>query len=80
MTATIFVETNVLVYRRDAGQGEKQARAAAWMERLWEARKGERPLTTLVGSLTDRSALLGVLNTLHDLNLTLLSVEVVDND
>ncbi len=40
----------------------------------------EKPVTTLVGSLADRSALLGVLNTLHDLNLTLLSVEVVDND
>ena len=40
MAATIFVDTNVLVYRRDSGQGEKQARAAAWMEHLWEARSG----------------------------------------
>jgi predicted nucleic acid-binding protein len=40
MTATIFVDTNVLVYRRDAGQGEKQARAEAWMERLWSDRNG----------------------------------------
>ncbi len=41
---------------------------------------GGEPITTLIGSLADRSALLGVLNTLHDLNLTLLSVEVVDDD
>jgi hypothetical protein len=41
---------------------------------------GGQPLTTLVGSLADRSALIGVLNTLHDLNLTLLSVEVVGDD
>ncbi|MEE9183234.1 MAG: PIN domain-containing protein [Acidimicrobiia bacterium] len=40
MPATIFVDTNVLVYRRDAGQGEKQARAEAWMERLWAGRNG----------------------------------------
>lgn len=36
----IFVDTNVLVYRRDAGQGEKQSRADAWMERLWSERSG----------------------------------------
>jgi hypothetical protein len=41
--------------------------------------EGEEPVITLVGSLADRSALLGVLNTLHDLNLTLLSVEKVDD-
>jgi len=40
MTATIFVDTNVLVYRRDAVQREKQVRAAAWMERLWAERNG----------------------------------------
>ncbi len=40
MSATIFVDTNVLVYRRDANQGEKQARARAWMERLWARRIG----------------------------------------
>ncbi len=40
MTATIFVDTNVLVYRRDAGQGEKQALAEAWMEGLWADRNG----------------------------------------
>ena len=41
---------------------------------------GGEPLTTLIGRLADRSALIGVLNTLHDLNLTLLAVEVVDDD
>ena len=40
MSATIFVDTNVLVYRRDSAQGEKQAQAEAWMERLWAARSG----------------------------------------
>jgi predicted nucleic acid-binding protein len=40
MTETIFVDTNVLVYRRDSAQGEKQARAEDWMERLWAERSG----------------------------------------
>jgi len=40
MSATIFVDTNVLVYRRDSGQGKKQARANAWMEQLWARRAG----------------------------------------
>jgi predicted nucleic acid-binding protein len=40
MTATIFVDTNVLVYRRDSTQGEKQVQADSWMERLWVSRSG----------------------------------------
>lgn len=40
MTATVFVDTNVLVYRRDAGQGDKQKQADAWLERLWADRCG----------------------------------------
>jgi hypothetical protein len=33
--------------------------------------------TTLIGDLVDQSALVGVLNTLHDLGLSLMSVERV---
>ena len=33
--------------------------------------------TTLIGDLADQSALVGVLNTLHDLGLSLMSVERV---
>jgi hypothetical protein len=36
--------------------------------------------TILEGTLSDRAALLGVLNTLHDLNLTLVSVETIAED
>lgn len=35
--------------------------------------------TTLIGNLADQSALVGVLNTLHDLGLSLVSVERVPN-
>lgn len=35
-----FVDTNVLVYARDANQPAKQPRAAAWMAELWDLRCG----------------------------------------
>ena len=37
------------------------------------------PLTTLQGELVDQSALLGVLNTLHDLGYSLLQVNYLSN-
>jgi predicted nucleic acid-binding protein len=40
MTATHFVDTNVLVYARDASEPDKQRRAAQWMELLWRERAG----------------------------------------
>ncbi len=40
MTAKVFVDTNVLVYWRDATDPEKQRRALTWMESLWEHRNG----------------------------------------
>lgn len=40
MSAKVFVDTNVLVYSRDASEPEKQAKAAAWMAALWERRAG----------------------------------------
>jgi predicted nucleic acid-binding protein len=36
----VFVDTNILVYARDASEREKQARAADWMAALWERRAG----------------------------------------
>jgi len=41
-----------------------------------DAEEGTRSM--LEGALADQSSLIGVLNTLHDLNMTLLSVEAVD--
>ncbi len=36
----VFVDTNVLVYARDASEAEKQPRAAEWLDHLWRTRKG----------------------------------------
>jgi predicted nucleic acid-binding protein len=37
---TVFVDTNVLVYARDAAQPGKQPVAGAWMDRLWATAEG----------------------------------------
>jgi predicted nucleic acid-binding protein len=38
--ALVFVDTNVLVYARDASEGDKQRRASEWISALWETRRG----------------------------------------
>ena len=43
---TVFVDTNVLVYARDASQVQKQPAAATWMAHLW--RTGAGRLSTQV--------------------------------
>ena len=40
MTARIFVDTNVFVYAKQAGEPTKQPLAARWLERLWEEQNG----------------------------------------
>jgi predicted nucleic acid-binding protein len=40
MSGDVFVDTNVLVYNRDASEPEKQPRAAAWLELLWQSGRG----------------------------------------
>lgn len=37
---TAFVDTNVLLYARDASEPEKQPLAREWMDALWTARAG----------------------------------------
>ncbi|MGW8301972.1 MAG: PIN domain-containing protein [Desulfobacterales bacterium] len=40
MAAKVFVDTNVLVYSRDASEPPKQAQAMVWMRHLWHTRTG----------------------------------------
>jgi predicted nucleic acid-binding protein len=40
MTALVFVDTNVLLYARDAGEPAKQPRAANWLAYLWREQVG----------------------------------------
>lgn len=47
MTAPVFVDTNVLLYARDAGEPQKQPRAAAWLEWLWRQQLGRTSVQVL---------------------------------
>lgn len=40
MSANFFVDTNLLVYTRDASEPEKQRKAMGWMTRLWQDNTG----------------------------------------
>jgi len=40
MTVPVFVDTNVLLYARDASEPAKQRLAGAWLEHLWRHRLG----------------------------------------
>ena len=40
MAARVFVDTNVLVYSRDASEPQKNKQAIAWMSHLWNMRAG----------------------------------------
>jgi predicted nucleic acid-binding protein len=43
----VFVDTNVLVYARDASDREKHATAGAWMEHLWTSSMGRLSVQVL---------------------------------
>lgn len=40
MSDKVFVDTNILLYARDAGQRDKQPVAWRWLETLWRERRG----------------------------------------
>ncbi len=58
----------------------------SWSERLGGLRittsslKDQGPVTALVGQIRDQAELSGLLNTLYELHLTLLSVEMLEDD
>ena len=47
MTATYFVDTNVLVYARDASEPTRQPRAKDWMDWLWQQHAGRLSIQVL---------------------------------
>ncbi len=47
MTAPVFVDTNVFLYARDAGEPVKQPRAAAWLGHLWREQLGRTSVQVL---------------------------------
>src|SRR5262249_20913233 len=47
MTALVFVDANVLLYRHDIAKPEKQEAAAAWLAHLWRMRSGRVSMQVL---------------------------------
>ena len=47
MIGTVFVDTNVLVYRRDRADETKNETALEWIEYLWRARLGRLSIQVL---------------------------------
>ena len=47
MTAPVFVDTNIFVYARQAGEPRKQHVASQWIERLWRDQLGRTSIQVL---------------------------------
>jgi predicted nucleic acid-binding protein len=47
MTAPVFVDTNIFVYARQAGEPRKQLLASQWIERLWMDQLGRTSIQVL---------------------------------
>lgn len=47
MSATYFVDTNLLVYARDSSESQKQPIAKDWLDRLWSQRCGRLSIQVL---------------------------------
>ncbi len=47
MTELVFVDTNVLVYSRDASEPKKQPAATAWRKELWRRNSGRLSVQVL---------------------------------
>jgi predicted nucleic acid-binding protein len=47
MTAPVFVDTNIFVYARDAGERVKQQAAEQWLRQLWIEQRGRTSLQVL---------------------------------
>ena len=64
-------------------QGRLDERWSDWFDGMtmtFEGGRGDSTVTTLTGAVTDQAALLGILVKIGYLNLTLLSVSLVEVD
>ena len=59
---------------------ESRSDILAGMRITSESRGDQKPVSTLIGRLVDQAELSGVLNTLYEMHLAILSVEVVEEE
>ena len=71
--------------------GNYRIRVQGFLDESWSERLGglhittskigdQKPISVLIGRVQDQAELAGVLNTLYELHMTLLSVEYLDED
>ena len=60
MTGPCFVDANVFIYVRDARDAGKQARAAEWIEALWEQQLGRTSTQALAEAYSVATRKLGI--------------------
>ena len=78
MNGSIFVDTNVFVYSRDASKLDKQTRAAEWVSHLWKNGTGRLSVQVLAefyavvtGKLKPRMETAGAREEVEDLKTLL---------
>lgn len=58
--------------------GDEWSSRLAGMQITVERKKEGKPISIITGRLSDQSALSGIMNTLYELHLTVLSVKMLD--
>lgn len=61
MTAPLFVDANVFLYASDNDEPVKQARAIAWLDRLWQEETGRTSVQVLSEYYVNLKRLAGAL-------------------
>jgi predicted nucleic acid-binding protein len=56
MAATVFVDTNLLVYPRDVGDAEEHAQALEWLQILWDTKRVPANPRVLVNEASVRAS------------------------
>ena len=59
--------------------GDEWASRLGGMQINVKRKKGKETISILTGRLSDQSALSGVMNTLYELHLTIISVNILEN-
>ena len=60
--------------------GDEWSGRLAGMQITVERKKEDKPISIITGWLSDQSALAGVMNTLYELHLPVISVNVLDDN
>jgi hypothetical protein len=75
-----FNKPAVYTIRVQGKLGDEWSGRLGGMQITQEEKKGAKTISTLTGRIIDQSALSGVLNTLYELHLPVLSVNILEDN